>query len=151
MKRLSVVLLLLGLAGCNYPSRRQAEIGCNVWADRNREVTFVETIPAKPYKSTLEQDIQKVKDERNPKDGSPAGLSFYTLDESIDNLISVDKWKKEDSKEKKIPHQVTARWCYEEEETNQFLGYENLRATKGTWENKKGMTLDEKVVKHFRY
>ena len=58
---------------------------------------------------------------------------------------------KEGSKEKTITHKVAARYCVEEEETNQFLGYENLRATKGTWENKKGMTLDEKIVKHFRY
>ena len=145
MKRLSVVLLLLGLAGCNYPSRRQAEIGCNVWADRNREVTFVETIPAKPYKSTLEQDLKAI------EDFFSSGIGSFSEEESIENAIKRDKKKKADSREKKVSHEVTARWCFEEEETNQFLGYENLRATKGTWENKKGMTLDEKVVKHFRY
>ena len=145
MKRLSVVILLVGLVGCKYPSRRQAEIGCNVWADRKREVTFVETIPAKPYKSTLEQDLKEI------EDFFSSGIGSFSEEGSIENAIKRDKKKKADSRENKVSHEITARWCFEEEKTNQFLGYENLRATKGTWENKKGMTSDEKIIKHFRY
>ena len=142
MKRLSVVILLAGLVGCNYPSRRQAEIGCDVWVDRNRKVTFVETIPAKPL-STVEKEIQELKDLRNQLTNKD-WIGRQAADELIEET-------RKESKEQTINHQVTARWCQEEEETNQFLGYENLRATKGTWENKKGMTFDRKIVKHFRY
>ena len=40
MKRLSIVLLLLGLVGCNYPSREQADRACNEWKDRGASMTF---------------------------------------------------------------------------------------------------------------
>jgi tetrahydromethanopterin S-methyltransferase subunit A len=140
MKRLSVVLLLLGLAGCNYPSSEQARGACEDWADKNREVTFVEVIPAEDI-SRLEKKIQDLKDWRN---NSSNKEWMYSIEELIEK-------KREEAKEKTITHEVTARWCFEEEKTNQFLGYENLRATNGTWENKEGMMLDEKIVKHFRY
>lgn len=139
-KHLSVVILLAGLVGCKYPSRTQAEIGCDVWADKNREVTFVEVIPAEDI-SRLKKKIQDLKDWRNNHSNKEW---MYSVEELIEK-------KREEAKEKTITHEVTARWCREEEETNQLLGYENLRATNGTWENKKEMTSDEKIIKHFRY
>ena len=143
MKRLSVFLLLLGLAGCNYPSRSQAETGCEVWADKNREVTFVETIPSKPYKSSVEEELEKLDDD-----------TYYSLKEKEQfrsNLYKFDDIMKSKSVDKTITHKVGARWCIEEEKTKQFLGYENKAVLNGTWQNVKGMTGEGKVVKHFRY
>ena len=40
MKRLSVVLLLLGLAGCKYPSKIQADEACLEWWKKGETVTY---------------------------------------------------------------------------------------------------------------
>ena len=39
-KRLSVVVLLLGLAGYNYPSKVQANEACHVWMERVDKATY---------------------------------------------------------------------------------------------------------------
>lgn len=54
MKRLSIVLLLLGLVGCNYPSREQAGRACNEWKDRGASMTFAN-------KSQLSYEHEKTK------------------------------------------------------------------------------------------
>ena len=54
MKRLSIVLLLLGLVGCNYPSREQAGLACNEWKDRGASMTFAN-------KSQLSYEHEKTK------------------------------------------------------------------------------------------
>ena len=40
MKRLSIALLFLGLAGCNYPSKTQADEACIEWLEKGERVTY---------------------------------------------------------------------------------------------------------------
>ena len=42
MKRLSVFLLLLGLVGCKYPSREQAEIACEEWKEKGTNALYID-------------------------------------------------------------------------------------------------------------
>jgi hypothetical protein len=44
MKRLSVVLLLLGLAGCNYPSKLEARRACERWESQEKELSQIKYI-----------------------------------------------------------------------------------------------------------
>ena len=39
-KHLSVVILLAGLAGCNYPSRQQALDACYEWKQKGEKITY---------------------------------------------------------------------------------------------------------------
>ena len=40
MKRLSVVILLLVLMGCNYPSRSQERTACNEWENKEETIRY---------------------------------------------------------------------------------------------------------------
>lgn len=40
MKRLSVFLLLLGILGCNYPSREQAFDACREWKEKGEKALY---------------------------------------------------------------------------------------------------------------
>ena len=42
MKRLSVFLLLLGLVGCNYPSREQALDACYEWKKKGANALYID-------------------------------------------------------------------------------------------------------------
>ena len=44
MKRLSVVLVLLGLAGCYYPSKLEARRACARWENQEKELSQVKYI-----------------------------------------------------------------------------------------------------------
>ena len=102
VKRLSVVLLLLGLAGCAYPSRDQARQGCDEWENKEETITY-----------RIEQRGEQ----------------------SFGN-----------------------RYCREEEETKQYLGYEVTFVKEDYDKADKVFTRNPwfgiarwKVVKHFRY
>lgn len=40
MKKLSVFLLLLGLIGCKYPSKEQAEKACDEWKEKGEVIRY---------------------------------------------------------------------------------------------------------------
>jgi len=44
-----------------------------------------------------------------------------------------------------------SRYCEEEREKNQFLGYKNAAIQNGVWENEVGKRGSFKIVKRFRY
>lgn len=103
VKRLSVVLLLLGLAGCNYPSKEQAKKACEVWRRKGEIINY----------------------------------SVESTGRNISN-----------------------RYCSNEDETNQYLGYQGeftdyhrSKSNKvvSTYEDSYLKAENFKIVKHFRY
>ena len=154
MKRISVVLLLLGLAGCKYPSRSQADKACGDWY---KVVTIssyaqqVDSIKRPDREKVLEKRLKENMEEDYPHLSLEEVIAKRYEMESL--IISGYQALKRDDKRKWeiIDHRLKARWCIEEEETNQILGYENKAVLNGTWQNIRGKTGEGKIIKHFRY
>jgi hypothetical protein len=150
MKRLSVVLLLLGLAGCNYPSSEQARDACEDWRANGKTHKWMKT------RSYIEKrEIAKKQLIAEGLDVEKKWVDFdnLMLRDAIEehNRLSAERirtrsWSIQDKEEE----EEFPRYCREEEKTNQYLGYENKEIRNGSWV--KGKNEGEfEIVKHFRY
>ena len=143
MKRLSIFLILLGLVGCNYPSKEQAEIACDEWKEKGVTQDWI-----KPYSEDerltiihsratgIMQERYKMKFGRHPDwdDGGPRPEDYD---------IAKERFKEPQGS-------VSSRYCRLEKDTAQYLGYENNLIKNSEWvkDEEEG---DYKIVKQFRY
>ena len=140
MKRLPVFLLLLGLVGCKYPSKEQAEKACEKWVKDYGGSYKSETIYTLRDGST--NNSREVITETYP----------YTTLEQIKANKGIHQKSKINNKDGFIIESlVVARHCEIAESNRQWLGYENKAVVDMTWSDRDGARGKMEVVKHFRY
>ena len=135
IKHLSVVLLLLGLAGCKYPSRIQADNACDEWKGRVSKATYIRDYTD----SEISEAYEKVEKEYPYYETAGVLQGDGGKRRHMIELKSVRLAIK-----KGITETKNARWCRLEEDTNQYLGYEEKR-------DDKGKLFSTEIVKYFRY
>ena len=137
--------LLLGasvlLVSCssNYPSRTEASNACDDWMHDGEGVTY-------QVKMT-EDDKEKLFWEQNPLEAAYDD-GYIVRDKE---LIKNEKKDKFLSREMTKEEREWSRYCEEERETNQFLGYENAAIKDGVWKNEDGKRGSFQIVRRFRY
>ena len=151
MKRLSIALLFLGLAGCNYPSKTQADEACDKWKEKGETVTYTRNTTVEEEQRERDRIIAKYyKYNHLPemysslvmKDFEPGMSSeaYDKLKEKVRNVFSKDL----KNMKKTVEESKETRWCLLESVTNQYLGYEQKL-------DENGKELSKGIVKHFRY
>ena len=135
MKRLSVVLLLQGLAGCNYPSMTEAGLACYKWMNEAKKVNYErEMLTFEKSKAFEEIEMEPI--HRSVLSQEHQG--WYKR--RTDYLNS----------KKIIQVSICYRSCNVEKETRQFLGSENQAIKNGTWDLRKNPG-NPTIVKRFRW
>ena len=140
MKRLSVFLLLLGLIGCKYPSKEQAEKACEKWVKAYGGSYKSETIYTLRDGST-----------NNSREVITETYPYSTLEQIKANKGIHQKSKINNKDGFIIERLVVVRHCEMDETEKQWLGYENKAAVDMTWRDRDGARGKMEVVKHFRY
>ena len=154
MKSLLITLLSLSLAGCSYSSEQKAKEACKKWRAQQPDVmitSFRDEQPAQPVNRAKElelvlseidkEDLNAYRDaERFRAETRAFQINFFA------GLVEEDQNGRE-----MIDHQVSARWCREDNTINQILGYENKTVVNNSWQNKQGAKGKGEVVKRYRY
>ena len=139
MKKLSVFLLLLGLVGCKYQSKEQAEKACEKWVKAGGSYKS-ETIYTRRDGST-----------NNSREVITETYPYTTLEEIKANKGIHQKSKINNKDGFIIERLVVKRHCEIDESEKQWLGYENKAVVDMTWRDRDGARGKMEVVKHFRY
>lgn len=141
MKRLSIALLLLGLAGCGkYPSSQKGLDACAEWV--------------KAYGGSYKHEtIYKRRDgtTNNSREVITKTYPYTTLEQIKANKGIHQKSKINNKDGFIIESLVVARHCEIDESEKQWLGYENKAVIDMTWRDRDGARGKMEVVKHFRY
>ena len=129
------VLIVAPSCSINYPSRSIAESACREWEAQEAKVDHERELLGFEKRTKFEQE--------NPRPDA----AFWD-DEIID-------WEKQKlayaSKTIRENVAISPRYCQSEQETSQFLGYENNAIKNGTYRDELGKKGEWTVVKHFRY
>ena len=142
VKAVATTLLLISVSACasdNYLSRTEASNACDDWLHDGKRVTY-------QVKMT-EGDKEKLFWEENPLEAA-FDDGYIVRDKE---LIKNEKKEEFLSREMTNEERKWSRYCEEEREANQFLGYENGAVKDGTWKNEDGKRGLFKIVKRFRY
>ena len=130
-----VVLIVAPSCSTNYPSKSEAESACREWQGQQAKVDHERELLGFEKRTKFEQE--------NPRPDA----AFWD-DEIID-------WEKQKlayaSKTIRESVAISPRYCQSEQETSQFLGYENNAIKNGTYRDELGKKGEWTVVKHFRY
>ena len=135
--QLVVAMVLMFIASCslNYPSRSEAETACDQWESAQEKVTYQRELLGFEKRTKFEQE--------NPRPDA----AFW--DDEIKD------WEKQKlayaSKPVIETVSISPRYCQEEQQTSQFLGYENNAIKDGTYQDEEGKKGEWVVKKHFRY
>ena len=129
------VLILAPSCSTNYPSRSEAESACREWIGQEDKVDFERELLGFEKRTKYEQE--------NPRPDA----AFWD-----DEIINWEK-KKLAYASKTIRESVaiSPRYCQSEQETSQFLGYENNAIKNGSYRDVAGKKGVWTVVRHFRY
>lgn len=118
-----------------YQSRSEAETACNEWESQQDKIDYERELLGFEKRRKFEQD--------NPRPDA----AFWD-----DEIIEWEKQKL--AYASKIISEnvaISPRLCQEEQESSQFLGYENNAIINGTYQDAVGKKGEWTVVKHFRY
>tara|TARA_B100000073_G_scaffold287623_1_gene249516 strand:+ start:929 stop:1396 length:468 start_codon:yes stop_codon:yes gene_type:complete len=154
MHQLSIALLLLGLAGCSYPSKEQAQEACDEWRAKQSHVTirsYRDEQPLQPANRQKELELTLREIEAEDLSAYRDADQFRAQTKAF-QIDFHEQLKQEDQQSRQLTdHQVAARWCTEDRSNQQVLGYENRTVIAHAWQNKQGMKGKGVVAKHFRY
>ena len=129
------VVMLMASCSMNYSSRSEAEMACADWGSDAKKVTYERELLGFEKRTKFESE--------NPRPDA----AFW--DDEIKD------WEKQKlayaSKTVSESVSVSPRYCQEEQETSQFLGYENDAIKNGTYQDELGKKGEWAVKKHFRY
>lgn len=129
------VLILVPSCSMGYPSRSEAERACHEWESQEDKVEYERELLGFEKRRKFEQD--------NPRPDA----AFW--DDEIRD------WEKQKlayaSKMVSETVAVSPRTCQEEQQTSQFLGYENNAIRNGSYQDEVGKKGQWTLVKHFRY
>ena len=130
-----VVLITVPSCSMGYPSRSEAESACSAWESQEDKVDYQRELLGFEKRTKFEQE--------NPRPDA----AFWD-----DEIM---EWEKQKlayaSKMITETVAVSPRSCQEQQETSQFLGYENNAIKNGTYQDELGKKGEWIVVKHFRY
>ena len=130
-----VVLIVASSCSTNYPSKSEAESACSEWQGQEAKVDHERELLGFEKRTKFEQE--------NPRPDA----AFWD-----DEII---EWEKQKlayaSKTIRESVAISPRYCQSEQETSQFLGYENNAIKNGTYRDELGKKGEWTVVKHFRY
>ena len=129
------VLIVAPSCSMDYPSRSEAESACSEWESQEDKVDFERELLGFEKRTKYEQE--------NPRPDA----AFWD-----DEIINWEK-KKLAYASKTIRESVaiSPRYCQSEQETSQFLGYENNAIKNGSYRDEAGKKGEWTVVRHFRY
>ena len=129
------VSALIASCSMNYPSRSEAETACSEWESDEEKVTYERELLGFEKRTKFESE--------NPRPDA----AFW--DDEIRD------WEKQKlayaSKPVRETVSISPRYCQEEQETSQFLGYENISIKNGTFQDEEGEKGEWIVKNHFRY
>ena len=129
------MLIVAPSCSINYPSRSEAENACREWEAQEAKVDHERELLGFEKRTKFERE--------NPRPDA----AFWD-DEIID-------WEKQKlayaSKTILESVAISPRYCQSEQESSQFLGYENNAIKKGIYRDEAGKKGEWAVVKHFRY
>jgi len=135
MKRASVFVLLLGLIACKHPSRLEAEKACLEWDAQ--EVSF-----------NYERELLGFEKRQKFEQEHPRPDAAYWDDE----IIEWDEQKKAYAETRVTEVEtIGSRYCEDDQQSMQFLGYENDAVHQGTYQDLSGQKGEWRVVRRFRY
>ena len=154
IKLASIFVALFFVSSCSdkdsesYLSEAQAIEECEKWAENGRSMSFERELSYAEKEAAFEN--------KNPKPISI--ISLETMDvtsggrPSDRDLLSWFK-ERDDYTDRTmiVKEESNSRFCKEDEERDQVLGYENQAIKDGSWENVKGKQGEPLIVKHFRY
>ena len=121
MKRVLLLLPLLALASCSYPSKQEAEIACYEWASKGGEYIYIDRDHDYDWEKSLDL---------------------------VQGKISRDEYfRLTDARITERPRDV--RRCVHEKETRQYIGWDNGKKAGEKYTS--GAGTDRKIVRRFRY
>lgn len=130
-----VVLILIPSCSMGFSLRSEAESACSEWESQEDKVGYERELLGFEKRTKFEQE-------------NPRPEAAFWDDEIID-------WEKKKLAYASLrisePVAMSPRYCRLEQETSQFLGYENNAIKNGTYQDVEGKKGDWMVVKHFRY
>ena len=130
-----IVLVLVPSCSLNYPSRSEAESACSEWEGREGKLEYERELLGFEKRTKFEQE--------NPRPDA-AFWDDAIIDWEKRKLVYASKPIRENVA-------ISPRYCQSEQETSQFLGYENEAIKNGTYQDEAGKKGEWTVVKHFRY
>ena len=129
------MMMVTAACSMDYPSRTEAESACDKWEASEKKVDYERELLGFEKRTKFEQDNPRPDAafwDDEIKEWEKQKLAFAS--ESISETISINP-----------------RYCQEEEQTSQFLGYQNNEIKNGTYQDEVGKKGEWKVVRHFRY
>ena len=151
---LFIALLSLVVEGCSYSSKTMAIKACGDWKARQNKViisSYRDEQPSTPVdrRKELKHILRMTEAEDLSAYRDAEQFRAETIEFHQDFYKDLEK---EDTEGREmIDHRVTARWCSDDKDSKQILGFENKAVISKAWQNKQGAKGKGDLVKRFRY
>ena len=154
MKKMSIVFLLSGLVGCSYASKHDARAACEQWVAKMNLVTIASYRDEQPpYPADRQKELTQIlRDLREENLGSYRNAEQFRDEMKAFQLRYYEQLTAEDETSREIvEHNVVARWCADDRNQTQVIGFENKTVVNGQWINQQGRKGAGEKVKFFRF
>ena len=154
MKKMSIVFLLSGLVGCSYASKHDARAACEQWVAKMNLVTIASYRDEQPpYPADRQKELTQILRDLNGEDlGSYRNAEQFRDETKAFQLRFYEQLADEDEKSREmVEHHVVARWCADDRNQTQVIGFENKTVVNGQWINQQGRKGAGEKVKFFRF
>ena len=154
MKKMSIVFLLSGLVGCSYASKHDARAACEQWVAKMNLVTIASFRDEQPpYPADRQKELTQILRDLNGEDlGSYRNAEQFRDETKAFQLRFYEQLADEDEKSREmVEHHVVARWCADDRNQAQVIGFENKTVVNGQWINQQGRKGAGEKVKFFRF
>ena len=154
MKKISIVFLLSGLVGCSYASKHDARAACEQWVAKMNLVTIASYRDEQPpYPADRQKELTQILRDLNGEDlGSYRNAEQFRDETKAFQLRFYEQLAAEDEAGREIvEHHVVARWCADDRNQTQVIGFENKTVVNGQWINQQGRKGAGEKVKFFRF
>ena len=141
MKKMSIVFLLSGLVGCSYASRHDARAACEQWVAKMNLVTIASYRDEQPpYPADRQKELTQILLDLKDEDlGSYRNAEQFRDETKAFQLRFYEQLAAEDETGREIvEHHVVARWCVDDRNQTQVIGFENKTVVNGQWINQQG-------------
>ena len=154
MKKMSIVFLLSGLVGCSYASKHDARAACEQWVAKMNFVTIASYRDEQPtYPADRQKELTQILLDLREEDlGSYRNADQFRDETKAFQLRFYEQLAAEDETGREIvEHHVVARWCADDRNQTQVIGFENKTVVNGQWINQQGSKGAGEKVKFFRF
>ena len=154
MKKMSIVFLLSGLVGCSYASKHDARAACEQWVAKMNLVTIASYRDEQPtYPADRQKELTQILLDLREEDlGSYRNAEQFRDETKAFQLRFYEQLAAEDETGREIvEHHVVARWCADDRNQTQVIGFENKTVVNGQWINQQGRKGAGEKVKFFRF